>query len=500
MSDTNQKTGGMTLVALAMMIFTTVFGFANGPVAYYLMGYGSIVFYVGAAIVFFIPFALMMAEYGSAIKGEDSGMYKWLEVSVGPRFAFIGTFMWFASYVVWMVSTASKVWIPFTTAFAGSDQTQKLGFLGMNSTQVVGLLACLWMVIVTFVSIKGVKGIIKITSIGGLAVTSLNVILIIISGIILVANGGHLAQPFTNIMHSPNAAYQSPIGLLGFAVFAIFAYGGIEAVGGMVDKTKNPEKTFPRGIVLSALIISVGYALGIFLWGISTNWQGVLSGKTTNLGNITYVMMNNLGFVFGDSIGLSHAAAITMGNWFARYAGIGMFLAYSGAFFTLTYTPLKSLILGTPKKLWPKKFTELNQNGMPSFAMWIQCLVVVAIILIASFATPDPSAFYRILTLMANVSMTLPYLFLIYAFPFFKKKTDLDRPFEAYHNHTITMVITILVFLVVLLANIFTIFQPMIEGAGPVDTIWMIAGPVFFTVVSVWLYQSYLRRSKNDEI
>lgn len=59
----------------------------------------------------------------------------------------------------------------------------------MNSTQVVGLLACVWMIIVTLVSIKGVKGIVKITSLGGLAVTSLNVVLIVISGIILVANG-----------------------------------------------------------------------------------------------------------------------------------------------------------------------------------------------------------------------------------------------------------------------------------------------------------------------
>ncbi|MBU5584275.1 glutamate/gamma-aminobutyrate family transporter YjeM, partial [Enterococcus sp. S181_ASV_20] len=95
---------------------------------------------------------------------------------------------WFASYVVWMVSTSSKVWIPFTTAFAGSDQTQKLHMLGMNSTQVVGLLACVWMIIVTLVSIKGVKGIVKITSLGGIAVTSLNVVLIVISGIILVLN------------------------------------------------------------------------------------------------------------------------------------------------------------------------------------------------------------------------------------------------------------------------------------------------------------------------
>lgn len=491
------KEKGMKLGALVMMIFTSVFGFANGPVAYYLMGYGSIVFYVAAAILFFIPFALMMAEFGSSIKGENTGMYKWLEVSVGPRFAFIGTFMWFASYVVWMVSTSSKVWIPFTTTFAGSDQTQKLAIFGLNSTQVVGLLACLWMVIVTLVSIKGVKGIVKITSLGGLAVTSLNVVLIVISGIILVANKGQLAQPFTNIMHSHIPSYQGGTGMLSFAVFAIFAFGGIEAVGGMVDKTRNPEKTFPKAVVLSALIISIGYALAIFLWGVSANWNDALSGDTTNLGNITYVMMNNLGYTFGEALGMSHGVAMSIGNWFARYAGLGMFLSYCGAFFTLTYSPLKTLIMGTPKEMWPKKFTNLNENGMPSVAMWAQCALVVGIILIASFATPDPSAFYNILTLMANVSMTLPYLFLIYAFPKFKKKDGLDRPFQVYKNQGMTVLIAAVIFVLVLGANIFTIFQPIIEGAGARDTLWMIAGPVGFSALAIILYQIYASKTNK---
>lgn len=488
----------LTLGALIMIIFTSVFGFANGPVAFYLMGYGSIVFYIVAAILFFIPYALMLAEYGSSIKGENSGMYTWLETSVGPRFAFIGTFIWFASYVVWLVSTGSKIWIPFTTAFAGSDQTQKLAFLGLNSTQVVGLLACLWMIIVTVISIKGLDSIVKFTSLGGLAVTSMNVILIVISGIVLVANGGHLAQPVQNIMHSPNPSYQSPIGLLSFAVFAIFAYGGLEAVGGMVDQTENPEKTFPKAIILSALIISAGYALGIFLWGVSTNWDAVLSSKTTNLGNITYVMMNNLGYEFGHAIGLKQAAAISMGKWFARYAGIGMFLAYAGAFFTLAYSPLKTLVLGTPKKIWPKKFTELNSKGMPSYAMWVQCGLVVVIILIASFAMPDASKFYNILTLMANVSMTLPYLFVIYAFPKFKQKTGLERPFEVYKSRAITLTMTIILFVLVFGANMFTIFQPVLEHKDAIDTVWMLAGPIIFTLMAVGLYERYDRKENKN--
>ncbi|NYY74460.1 hypothetical protein DMH88_08090 [Escherichia coli] len=33
-----------------------------------------------------------------------------------------------------------------------------------------------------------------------------------------------------------------------------FCYGGIEAVGGLVDKTENPEKNFAKGIVLPLLL------------------------------------------------------------------------------------------------------------------------------------------------------------------------------------------------------------------------------------------------------
>ena len=105
----------MSLPGLILMIFTSVFGFANSPSAFYLMGYSAIPWYIFSALLFFIPFALMMAEMGSAYRKEEGGIYSWMNNSVGPRYAFIGTFMWFSSYVIWMVSTAAKVWVPFST-------------------------------------------------------------------------------------------------------------------------------------------------------------------------------------------------------------------------------------------------------------------------------------------------------------------------------------------------------------------------------------------------
>lgn len=85
------------LANLTMMIFTCVFGFANTTVAYDQMGYASIIWYILAALFFFLPSSLMFAEYGSALKSAKGGIYSWLKVSIGEKMAFIGTFIWLCS-------------------------------------------------------------------------------------------------------------------------------------------------------------------------------------------------------------------------------------------------------------------------------------------------------------------------------------------------------------------------------------------------------------------
>lgn len=153
----HQQLKKMSLIGLILMIFTSVFGFANSPSAFYLMGYSAMPFYLFSALFFFIPFALMMAEMGSAYRREEGGIYSWMNHSVGPRFAFIGTFMWFASYVVWMVSTAAKIWVPLSTFLFGADKTQTWALGSLTPTQTVGILAACWMVVVTFIAVKGIN-------------------------------------------------------------------------------------------------------------------------------------------------------------------------------------------------------------------------------------------------------------------------------------------------------------------------------------------------------
>ncbi|PHV69500.1 glutamate/gamma-aminobutyrate family transporter YjeM [Sporanaerobium hydrogeniformans] len=499
----NQAIKKLTLYSLVLMIFTSVFGFANIPRAFFLMGYAAVPWYILGALAFFIPYAFMLAEYGAAFKQEKGGIFSWMQRSVGAKYAFIGTFMWYASYLVWQVSVSSSIWIPLSNAIFGEDRTSQLTFMGLNSTQVIGILGIIWINLVTFISSRGMSSIKKVTSVGGFAVALLNVALLVGGLLVLFFNGGRLAEPITHLAHSlsasPNPKYQSRLSILSFFTYALFAYGGIEAVGGLVDQTEKAEKTFPKGVAISAIIISIGYSLGIFMIGIFINWQNILSLPSVNTANVTYIIMNNLGYELAKGLGISQATALIIGAWIARFAGLAMFLALTGAFFTLIYSPLKQLIEGTPAALWPKSWTVIK-NDMPVHAMIVQSLVVSLLILLVSFGGENASAFFNKLVTMTNVAMTIPYMFLSIAFPFFKKKASIYRPFEIYTTYTWALITSIIVTVTIGLANIFSIIEPALTNNNLIDSLLTGGGPILFALVAYFLYTSYENKIRNKKI
>lgn len=496
------KTKKLGLVSLILMIFTSVFGFTNIPRAFYLMGYSAIPWYIFSAVLFFIPYAFMMAEYGAAFKDEKGGIYSWMEKSVGAKFAFIGTFMWYTSYIIWMVSVSSSIWVPFSNLLFGSDNTSTWSILGLSGSKLLGILGIILIIVITAVSSRGLKNISKIASIGGIFVMCANIVLLVGGFIVLAGNGFHPAQEITlsAFTTSPNAAYQSPLGMLGFVVFAIFAYGGLEAVGGLVDQTKNPSVTFPKAIKIAAIVIAVGYSLAILFVGFFTNWSEVLTNPNVNMANVAYVILNNLGYQIGMVFGMTTSSALFLGSLFARFIGLSMLLALTGAFFTLIYAPIKQLIEGTPKEIWPKKLTKLNKDGMPVIAMWVQCAIVVLIIASSAFAGSDGSSFLNDLILMGNVSMTIPYMFLAIAFIFFKKNTSINKPFEMYKSYKTGAIWAIIVTCVVGFANVFTIIQPAIESHNYRSTFIQLAGPVIFSIIAIILYAIYEKRHLKNKV
>lgn len=483
------KSKKITTFSLVMMIITAIFGFGNVSNAYEQMGYGSIIWYILAGVCFFFPAGLMMAEYGSAFKDAKGGIYTWLAGSVGEKTAFIGTFIWLSSWIVWMVSTSSRIWVTFSALIFGKDTTQQWGVLGLSSTQVIGLLGILFILVSTFVTTKGMDSIAKVGALGGMFTIVTNLIFIVASLIIIIVNKGHLAQPIhgvSDFLTSPNPDFKTPIAIISFIVYAIFAYSGMESLGSVTDSMDNPTKTFPRGLIIASLFTIGAYVTMIFMIGFSVNYDTVVSQKAVNLGNITYVIFNQLGLYLGQTLGWSHQASVMAGLLITRFVALTQFLGFIGAFFILIYSPIKSFILGSDERLWPKKLTQLNQAGMPANAMWIQAIIVSVIVFAVAFGGSASQRFFQILTDMSNVSATLPYVFIIGAFPFFKQK-DLERPFEVFKNKFWTNALVIFIEILVTGGVIFTCIQPILEHDYE-TAFWTIAGPVFFAVIALVFY------------
>ncbi|USS86678.1 glutamate/gamma-aminobutyrate family transporter YjeM [Fructilactobacillus cliffordii] len=498
MAKQKMKTG-----SLVLMIFSAIFGFANVTVAYDQMGYASIIWYAFAAIVFFLPSSLMFAEYGSAFSDAKGGIYSWLKNSIGERLAFIGTFIWLSAWIIWMISVSSKVWIPVSNIFFGSDKTNTWRLFNLfTPMQTVGILGIMWVLVITFCATRGFEQIAKIANLGGFFTLLLPIVFVVLSVIVLILHHGQLAEPIhgmSSFIKSPNPLFASPIALLSFVVYAIFAYGGMESMGGVVDEVDNPKKTFPKGVMIAGVLMAIIYSGTIFFAGVTANWHVVLGNGKVNLGNITYVLLNNLGFVFAQSLGLSHSVAITVGNWLARFAGLSMFLAYLGSFFVLIYSPIKSFIEGSDPQIWPKRVTNLNQHGMPSFAMWLQAAAVSLVIFAISFSGSGAQQFYLILTDMANISSTFPYLFLVGAFPFFKKIPDIERPFVFYKNRIMTNVVVVIILVILVLGIGFTAVEPLLEHDYQ-TAFWTIFGPVAFGLIGWLMYEVGLRKKSRNQL
>ena len=65
---------------------------------------------------------------------------------------------------------------------------------------------------------------------------------------------------------------------------------------------------------------------------------------------------------------------------------------------------------------------------------------------------------------------------------------------------TATLLATTVVVLVVAFANIFTVIQPVIEANDWNSALWMVGGPIFFSLMAMGIYENYRRRVAQSTI
>lgn len=492
-----EKSKGLTATALIAMIFTTVFGFSNVPTGYLMMGYAAIPWYIFAAIVFFVPYAMMVCEYGMAFRSEKGGIFTWMSKSVNSKYGFMGMFMWYTAFVIYFVNVSTAFFIKISAFIFGSDTTSTWRLFGMGSNQTIGLMAIVLIVLIAFIASKGIKNVSLLAKIGSGAILLVEATVIVGAVVVLIGNHGQFAETISAgaFVKSPNAHYTSLFGTLSFAVMAISAYGGIEATGGLVDKADNSKKV-PKALMGATIAITASYAVLIFCLGMFLNWNSNLAVEGVNLANVQYIVISTLGSQLGNLFGGAAAAPI-VADWFTRFYGLACACMTLGSITVFYYGPLTQLIEGTPKEIWPEWLVKKDEKtGIPVNAMWVQTAIIAVFLLFISFGGTSADAFWNIIMLMTATAMTIPYIFVAGAFPFFKKNNEIEKPVVFFKSRNSANFWTVIVCCSIGFANVFTLLSPAFNG-DITSAIMQVAGPVLFALMGLLLYMRYTKIKKE---
>lgn len=491
--ESNEKYS-ISFWSFVSMIFLTVYGLGNSLQVYYQMGYASITYLLIAAVFFFIPYSFIVAEMSSAFKEKSGGIFSWMRESVSEKFSLIGTFIWYGGFVILWFS-ASTICISLSVAIFGVDTTSNWHFLGFNSPQTLALVGALYMIIVAFVATKGLK---KLTILSNISIVTviLGHILILGGGLVIFALQGFKFQQgfdFTNInsyFYGPNPNYSTFLPALGFLVFTIFTFAGMENSGGLVDKVHNAKKNVPKAIVLSTIVITILYVVGVLILGMVCNWNDTFGSDKVNLANFSVYIYQQEFYRLGILLGFDPSKAVILGQWINRIMKILTLIGLTSVPLRI-YTPIKHMFEGLPKGLLPEKLLKDNKHGMPQNAIILQTCIIVFFVLLLGFGGGSVSSIFNKMTLMTFVSGTVPLSFIIYSYIKFKKNDEIKKEYEFFSKKSGIFVATIC-FIVVTFTNIFSIIEPALEG-NIENSIWVGGGPVLFGLVAFLLYKKYLK-------
>ncbi len=214
-------------------------------------GPSALTLWMLAGLLFFVPQGLVVTELASRFP-QEGGIYQWTKRALGERHGYVCGWCYWINNVLYypnlLISTAV-----IATFVVGKGESG----LANNWTYVLSAtLFCLWLAVL--LNIVGVGTGKWLQNAGGIGTYIPGVVLIILGAVSMLA-GHPSANPITRHNIVPDLGHLSGLNL--WASIA-FAFAGLELSSAMGGEVRDPRRTLPRAILISAPLIALVYILG----------------------------------------------------------------------------------------------------------------------------------------------------------------------------------------------------------------------------------------------
>lgn len=475
-SNSRERLGS---AALMMMTFSAVFAFPSIINNSIQIGLATIPAYIFGSIFYFLPFILMIAEFASANAGKESGVHSWLECVLGPKWAFLGAWTYFFVNLFYFCSLLPQTLIYGSYAFAGRNV-----FEGESGTKIIAVISILLFWAATYVCVKGVGWISKVTGFAGSARLFMGVIFVILAFVVIFGFGEAPAQEFTVKTITPKFNWTFFMTM----AWVLQAVGGGESIGVYIKDVKGGNKTFVKVMILSTVVVGLMYVLGAVAVGLIVP-QEVLSGNFSN--GIFDVFQ-----ILAAHFGIPNGVILLLGNL--------------GSLALWTAAPVKVFFSEIPEGVFGKWLVKTNEEGNPTNALFVQGIVVTVLLVILALGIGNMDSFLEMLINMTAATSLLPVLFLIAAYIGLRwKKDDMKRDFR-FGNRGFGIFVGIFLMIVFLFVFFMstvpepTLIKQAINGtlpegvANPIGTlVYNVLGVVIFVGIAWICWARYERKNKE---
>ncbi|MBT1180387.1 amino acid permease, partial [Bifidobacterium sp. CP2] len=172
MSST-EKRAKIGSVALLGMTVAAVFGIKNVINNNVAIGLSAAPAFFLATILYFVPFTLAVAEFVSLNKDSESGVYAWVNTSMGGRWAFLTAFCYWFVNLFYFASILPNVIIYSSYVLFGENR--EISQLWITIAEIALFAVATW------VSTKGAKWIGSVSSFGAMSALGLTVVFVVLS-------------------------------------------------------------------------------------------------------------------------------------------------------------------------------------------------------------------------------------------------------------------------------------------------------------------------------
>ncbi|MBN1035443.1 amino acid permease [Clostridium botulinum] len=455
---------------LAFMAFSAVWGFGNvinGFSEY--DGLKAIVSWIIIFAIYFIPYALMVGELGSAFKDYGGGVSSWINETIGPKLAY------YAGWTYWVVHMPYISQKPSGFIIASSWAIFQDNRVSAMNPKVLQL-ACLVVFLVgMYIASKGLNPLKKLSALAGTSMFVMSILFIVLmvaAPAITDAKLNTIDWSFKTFMPTFDTKFFTNLAIL------VFAVGGCEKISPYVNEMRDPEKGFSKGMIALAIMVAVCAILGTVSLGMMFDSNNVPNDLMTNG---AYYAFQKLGEYYH------------LGNLFVIIYAITNLIGQFAVLIISIDAPLRMLLDSADKNFIPEKMFIKNKNGAYTNGHKLILIIVSILIIVPAIGIKNVDDLVKWLVKLNAVCMPLRYLWVFIAYIALKKAGEkFNREYYFVKNNTVGIIFGAWCF-------VFTAFA-CISGMYSTDIFKLILNIVTpFILIGLGVIMPYLAKKNNQQ-